>query len=138
MISDAAEEGGPLASVADPRGLANLLGENGRIEDKYTLKTSWRKGPYEVLLSGTRWGDFQETGHTETINGVKETWRVASMRMVNLTLGYKFDNDMRVRLQVKNIEDTRAPLADETYGAFWADLHTDFGRNYNIEIYKKF
>jgi iron complex outermembrane receptor protein len=138
LISDAAEEGGPLASVADPRGLANLLGENGRIEDKYTLKTSWRKGPYEVLLSGTRWGDFQETGHTETINGVKETWRVASMRMVNLTLGYKFDNDMRVRLQVKNIEDTRAPLADESYGAFWADLHTDFGRNYNIEIYKKF
>jgi outer membrane receptor protein involved in Fe transport len=53
-------------------------------------------------------------------------------------LGYKFDSDLRVRLQVKNLEDKRAPLADEAYGTFWADLHSDFGRNYNIEFYKKF
>ena len=36
--------------------------------------------------------------------------------MLNLTLGYKFDNDLRVRLQVKNLEDERAPLADEDIG----------------------
>ena len=99
---------------------------------------SWRKGPYEVLLSGTHWGEFFESAHVETINGVREMWVVDSMTMLNLTLGYKFDNDLRVRLQVKNLEDERAPLADETFSMYWGDLHTDFGRNYNIEFYKKF
>ena len=138
LLSEASKTGGPLAGLAEPRGVESLLGENGRIEDKYTLKASWKKGPYQVLLSGTQWGDFLETGHYETINGNREYWKVDKMTMLNLTLGYTFDNDLRVRLQVKNIEDERAPLADETYGMFWADLHTDFGRNYNIELYKKF
>jgi iron complex outermembrane receptor protein len=43
-----------------------------------------------------------------------------------------------MRLQIKNIEDERAPLADETYGMFWGDLHTDFGRNFSLELFKKF
>ena len=138
LLSDAGQPGGLLAGVAPVRGVDDLLGLNGSIEDKYTMKVSWRKGPYEVLLSGTQWGEFFESGHTEVIDGVREMWLVDSMRMLNLTLGYKFDNDLRVRLQVKNLEDERAPLADETYGQFWGDLHTDFGRNYNVEFYKKF
>jgi len=137
-ISDAAQTGGPLADLTKPKGIENLLGINGSIEDKYTMKASWRKGPYEVLLSGTQWGEFYETGHTAKVDGVTEQWLVESMTMLNLTLGYKFDNDLRVRVQVKNLEDERAPLADEAYGTYWADLHTDFGRNYNIEFYKKF
>jgi outer membrane receptor protein involved in Fe transport len=138
LISDAAQPGGVLADLTSPRGIDNLLGKNGSIEDKYTMKASWRKGPYQVLLSGTQWGEFLETGHTAKIDGVTEQWLVESMTVFNLTLGYKFDSDLRVRLQVKNLEDKRAPLADEAYGTFWADLHSDFGRNYNIEFYKKF
>jgi len=137
-ISDASEDGGPLAGLSKPRGVEDLLGIYGSIEDKYTLKTSWRKGPYEVLLSGTQWGEFYEPNHTAKINGETVPWLVESMTVFNLTLGYKFDNDLRIRVQIKNIEDERAPLADETYGTYWADLHSDFGRNYNIEFYKKF
>ena len=65
-------------------------------------------------------------------------WTVDSMTMMNITLGYTFENDLRVRLQVKNIENERSPLADETYTSFWVDLHTDYGRNYSLEFYKKF
>jgi outer membrane receptor protein involved in Fe transport len=110
---------------------------NGNIEDKYTMNLSWRKGPYEVLVSGTQWGEFFESAHTETIDGNREMWVVDSMTMINVTLGYKFKNDLRVRLQVKNLEDERAPLADESQ-FFWGDIHTDFGRNYSLEFYKKF
>ena len=138
LLSQAGKPGGLLEGTAPVRGVDNLLGLNGSIEDKYTMKMSWRKGPYEVLLSGTHWGEFYEAAHVETINGVRESWLVDSMNMFNLTLGYKFDNDLRVRLQVKNLEDERAPLADETFSMYWGDLHTDFGRNYNIEFYKKF
>ena len=138
MLSDAGKAGGPLAGLAPVRGVDNLLGLNGSIEDKYTIKMSWRKGPYEVLLSGTQWGEFFESGNTAIINGVREMWVVDSMTMINLTLGYKFKNDLRVRLQVKNLEDARAPLADEIFSMYWGNLHTDFGRNYNVEFYKKF
>jgi iron complex outermembrane receptor protein len=137
-LSDAGLPGGALAGIAPVRGVDNLLGLNGSIEDKYTMKMTWRKGPYEVFLSGTQWGEFFESAHTETIDGVREMWVVDEMTMLNLTLGYKFDNDFRVRLQVKNLEDARAPLADETFSMYWGDLHTDFGRNYNVEFYKKF
>ena len=137
-LSDAGQPGGALAGIAPVRGVDNLLGLNGSIEDKYTMKMTWRKGPYEVFLSGTQWGEFFESAHTETIDGVREMWVVDEMTMLNLTLGYKFNNGYRVRLQVKNLEDARAPLADETFSMYWGDLHTDFGRNYNVEFYKKF
>ena len=137
-LSDAGQPGGALAGIAPVRGVDNLLGLNGSIEDKYTMKMTWRKGPYEVFLSGTQWGEFFESANTITTDGVREMWVVDEMTMLNLTLGYKFDNDFRVRLQVKNLEDERAPLADETFSMYWGDLHTDFGRNYNIEFYKKF
>ena len=137
-LSVAGQPGGVLDGVASVRGVDNLLGLNGSIEDKYTLKLSWKNGPYQVLVSGTQWGEFFESGHTETIDGKKEMWVVDSMTMVNLTLGYTFENDLRVRFQIKNIEDERAPLADETFSMYWGDLHTDFGRNFNVEFYKKF
>ena len=135
-LSDAAN--GILSGLASVRGIDNLLNLNGRIDDKYTMKMSYRNGPYEVLVSGTQWGSFFESAHTETIDGVRQMWPVDEMTVFNVTLGYKFKNDLRVRLQVKNIEDERAPLADETFGMYWGDLHTDFGRNYNVEFYKKF
>ena len=136
-LSEAAN-GGVLDGIAEPRGVNDLLGRNGSIEDKYTMKLGWRNGPYEVFLSGTQWGDFVETGNSEKTPEGTVYWPVDSMRVLNLTLGYKFDNDLRVRLQVKNLEDERAPLADETYGQFWADLHTDYGRNFTVEFFKKF
>ena len=135
-LSDAAN--GTLAGLATVRGIDSLLNLNGRIDDKYTAKMTYRNGPYEVLVSATQWAEFFESAHTETIDGVRQMWPVDEMTVVNVTLGYKFDNGLRVRLQVKNIEDERAPLADETFGMYWGDLHTDFGQNYNIEFYKKF
>jgi len=137
-LSDAGQPGGTLAGVAPVRGVNDLLGLNGSIEDKYTMKLSWKNGPYQVLVSGTQWGEFFESAHTETIDGERVMWTVDSMTMINVTLGYTFKNDLRVRLQVKNIEDERAPLADETFSMFWGDLHTDYGRNFSLEFYKKF
>ncbi|MDA9668017.1 TonB-dependent receptor [Pseudomonadota bacterium] len=137
-LSIAGQPGGILEGQVSARGVDNLLGLNGSIEDKYTMSLSWKNGPYQVLISGTQWGEFFEAGHTETIDGERTMWTVDSMTMMNLTLGYTFESDLRVRLQVKNIKDERAPLADETFSMFWGDLHTDYGRNFNIEFYKKF
>ena len=137
-LSDAAAAGGILSGLAPVRGVDNLLGLDGRIENKYTMKLSWKLGPYQVLVSGTHWDEFLEAAHTELIDGVRTAWTVDAMNMTNITLGYTFDNGLRIRAAVKNVEDNRAPLADEYIGGFWDDLHTDFGRNYSLELYKKF
>ena len=63
---------------------------------------------------------------------------IESMTTWNLTLGYKMDNGLRIRGTIKNVSDTRAPLADEyTWGA-WNDVHNDYGKNYRIELLKEF
>jgi outer membrane receptor protein involved in Fe transport len=60
------------------------------------------------------------------------------MRTVNLTVGYKFDNGLRVRGTIRNLEDERAPLSDEYTWGFVADQHSDYGKSYSLELYKKF
>ena len=67
-----------------------------------------------------------------------ENWLVESMMTMNLTLGYKFKNGLRVRGQIRNLEDTRAPLADEYTWGFVGDVHSDYGRSYAIEFYQRF
>lgn len=142
QIIEAASAGGILddPSIDAPEGFANLLGVNGFFENKYTMSASWRKGPYEVLVSGTRIGEFEETAVTNNANGGdgNSFWMIESMTTWNLTLGYKMDNGLRIRGTIKNVSDTRAPLADEyTWGA-WNDVHNDYGKNYRIELLKEF
>ncbi len=60
------------------------------------------------------------------------------MLTLNLTLGYKFKNGLRVRGQIRNLEDQRAPLADEYTWGFVGDVHSDYGRSYSLEFYRKF
>ena len=164
-IIEASQSGGPLdlPNVVAPRGFDDLLGINGAFEDKYSLNLSWRNGPYEVLVSGTMIGDFKETavsndaytgsgsnrtyycsgltGSTASAYtgqpGCGEYWTIDSMTTLNLTIGYQFKNGLRIRGTVTNVEDERAPLADEEYG-FWPDVHSDYGRYYRLELYKKF
>ena len=69
--------------------------------------------------------------------GCGEYWTIDSMTTLNLTIGYQFKNGLRIRGTVTNVEDERAPLADEDYG-FWPDVHSDYGRYYRLELYKRF
>ena len=43
------------------------------------------------------------------------------------------DNPARLRFAVKNLEDERAPTADRYYG-YYADAHSDWGRNYYLDL----
>ena len=141
-LIDAAAPGGPLdnPNVVPPNGFQSLLGKDGFFEDKYTMNLSWKNGPYEVFISGTSIGDFEETAVTNNANGGdgNSFWVVDSMTTVNLTLGYKFDNGWRVRGTITNVEDERAPLSDEATWWSWNDVHNDYGRYYTLELYKRF
>ena len=154
QLIEASAPGGLLDGLPAPRGFDNLLGINGKPEDKSSVNMSWKHGPYEVFLSGTRIGEFFETAVNDNAKrsgiyacsgttsydgtGCGDLWLLDSMTTWNLTLGYKFKNGYRIRGQVRNIGDERAPLADEyTWGA-WSDTHSDYGRSFSVELYKKF
>ena len=79
------------------------------------------------------------SGTTEYEGGTcGSNWVVDSMLTLNLTLGYKFKSGLRLRGSIRNLEDERAPLADETTWGYVADVHSDYGRSYSVELYKKF
>ena len=67
-----------------------------------------------------------------------QDWVIDSMLTLNLTLGYKFNNGLRLRGSIINLEDERAPLADVTTWWHVADVHNDYGRRYALELYKRF
>ena len=60
------------------------------------------------------------------------------MLTLNLTIGYKFNSGWRLRGSIRNLEDVRAPLADEQTFGYVADVHSDYGRSYSFELYKRF
>ena len=152
------QTGGILDGLITTAGYGDLIGTYDRRaypEYKDSFKVSWKHKQWDVFLSGTQIASFTENGvtnnakdssgnyvcsGTESYSGgtCGEDWEVASMLTMNLTVGYKFKNGLRLRGTVRNLEDERAPLADETTWGYVADVHQDYGRNYTIEFYKKF
>ena len=164
QLIDATADGGILAGSTPPSGYGDLLGTYDRrayYEQKDSMRLSWKKGKWDAFLSGSKIGSFQEVGVTDNAKSVDvsgssndiyacsgtnsysggtcgDTWTVESMMTLNLTVGYKFKNGLRLRGTVRNIADKRAPLADEYTWAFVGDVHSDYGKSYSLELYKKF
>ena len=166
MLIDAVQPGGELEGLIAPAGYGDLIGTFGRRaypENKYTGSLSWKSGAWTAYLTGTLVGEFFETGVTDNaksvdvsgssndiyacsgtnewsadIEGCGDFWLVESMLTLNFSLSYKFRNGLRIKGQVRNLEDTRAPLADEYTWGFVGDVHQDYGKSYVLELYKKF
>ena len=158
--------GGILEGSTPPSGFGELLGTyNSRAyyEQKDSMRLSWKFGQWDAFLSGTKIGSFEEIAVTDNAKSVDlsgsandvyacsgtnkytpgegtcgDYWTVDSMMTLNLTVGYKFKNGLRLRGTVRNLQDTRAPLADEFTWGFVGDVHSDYGKSYSVELYKKF
>ena len=165
-LIEATQPGKELAGLPAPAGYGDLLNtftNRAYPEIKNTVRISWTNGPWNAYLSQTRVSSFQDLGTTDNAKSVDvsgssndiyacsgtssydtsyatcgDTWKVDAMRTVNLTVGYKFDNGLRVRGTIRNLEDERAPLSDEYTWGFVADQHSDYGKSYSLELYKKF
>ena len=158
--------GGPLDGLINVAGYGDLLGTYDKRpywDFKDTLNLSWRHNSWQIMLSGRRVSEFIEVGVTDNAKSVDvsgtandiyqcsgtntwatgvgtcgDPWIIDEMLTLNLTLGYRFKSGLRLRGSVINLEDTRAPLADEYRHAHVADVHNDYGRRYSIEFYRKF
>ena len=97
------------------------------------MKLNYRYGDWGAQISSLKKGDFYQNSETRS-DGTR--YVIPSMRTVNASVYYNFDigdNEARIKLAVKNIDDKRAPLADRVYGCF-ADAHQDYGRNYYLDF----
>ena len=158
--------GGILEGSTPPSGFGDLLGTYNRrayYEQKDSMRLSWKLGKWDAFLSGTKIGSFEELAVTDNAKSVDvsgssndiyacsgtssytpgegtcgDYWTVDSMMTLNLTIGYKFENGLRLRGTIRNLQDTRAPLADEYTWGFVGDVHSDYGKSYSLELYKKF
>lgn len=127
----AAKASGALPSSVPVVGFSSLIGQNGNPERKDTVRASWSKGDWAVRMTGLRYGDFSQL----LSNG--QVYPIPSMSTFNLSMDYSFemigDIDSRIRLGVNNVQDERAPLADDSFGYF-ADQHRDLGRYYYVDL----
>ena len=129
----AAQQSGQIPFNITLSGFGDLAGLDGNYVKKTSMKLNYRYGDWGAQISSLKKGDFYQNSETRS-DGTK--FVIPSMRTVNASVYYNFDigdNEARIKLAVKNIDDERAPLADRFYG-FFADAHQDYGRNYYLDF----
>ena len=131
----AAQAAGQIPADIPIDGFGDLLLQNGNYDEKHRLRVTWSKGPWGASLTGLRKGSFYQSSLTLS-DGTR--FVIPSMTVFDVTVDYRFDiksrgTAARVRFAVKNAADERAPTADRYYGYF-ADAHTDLGRNFYIDF----
>ncbi len=130
----AAQEAGQVPADFPVAGFSDLVRVDGNPEAKYTMRVSWRNGPWRAAVSGVRLGDFFQESLTLD-DGTR--YEIPSMTTVNGFVDYRFDwgsdSRARVRFGINNLTDERAPLADDSF-AYFSDAHRDLGRSFYLDL----
>ncbi len=129
----AAQQSGVLPASVPVSGFADLVRQNGNIEEKWTARVRWSIENWGASVTALHYGDFIQT--SLTLNDGTE-YVVEDMMIINVALDYSFrlseNIGSRLRFGVNNFDDERAPLADRFFGYF-ADQHRDLGRYYYLD-----
>jgi iron complex outermembrane receptor protein len=128
-----AQAQGILPASVDVVGFGSLVRVNGNPRDKQTARLNWRKGNWGAAVTGTKIGDVYQS--SLTLNDGSR-WVLSDMKIYNASMDYRFDmfdTDARVRLGVVNFTDSRAPLADDSFG-YSGDVHKDLPRSYYVDF----
>lgn len=127
----AAQNSGLLPASVPVTGFSNLIGEDGNPERKDTVRLRWDYENWGASLTGLRYDSFVQNLN----NGTR--FPIDSMTTINFSMDYDFeifgDISSRLRFGINNVEDKRAPLADDSFGYF-ADQHRDLGRYYYADV----
>lgn len=126
-----AQASGALPSSVPVTGFANLVGQDGNIKSKDSIRVNWLKDDLRLSASMLRYGGFDQ------ILSSGDEFRISSMRTYNVSGSYAMaitdEMSTMFRLGVNNVFDERAPIADDSYGYF-ADQHSDLGRYYYFDV----
>ena len=156
FVQDAGPEGqeildaiaaGTLPLDVSVGGLGQLLEVDGKPKWRASGSIGWESGPWELGMYGNYIGSVYDTSVVRDTLLVSDDpnanfFPVEDQFTMNVWIAYEVQNGSaldgtRVRFAVNNLWDKDPPLADETYG-YYSDLHSARGRQFAIEVRKKF
>ncbi len=128
-------------------GLGELLEIEGRPKWRASGSINWEKGPVDIGIFGQYVGKVYDTSVVRDNLIVSDDpninfYPVEKQFTMNVSIAYEISNNTaldgtRLRFAINNLFDKDPPLADESYG-FFSELHSPRGRQFAIELRKKF
>jgi len=128
-------------------GLGELLEVEGRPKWRLSGSINWDLGPVDIGLFGQYVGMVYDTSVVRDDLIVSDDpnanfFPVDDWFTMNFSIAYTIKNDTaldgtRLRFAINNLFDKDPPLADESYG-FFSELHSARGRQFAVELRKKF
>lgn len=128
-------------------GIGQLLEVDGRPKWRASGSINWENGPVDVGLFGQYVGKVFDTSVVRDVLIVSDDpnanfFPVEEQFTINVSVAYTINNGTqldgtRLRFAINNLFDKDPPLADEVFG-YYSDLHSPRGRQFAIELRKKF
>ncbi|MXP45335.1 TonB-dependent receptor domain-containing protein [Allopontixanthobacter sediminis] len=128
-------------------GLGELLEVDGRPKWRASGSINWEEGPVDIGVFGAYVGSFYDTSVVRDELIVSDDpnanfYPIDDQFTMNVSIAYSINNNTaldgtRLRFAINNLFDKDPPLADESYG-FYSDLHSPRGRQFAVELRKKF
>lgn len=113
-------------------GVANLIGENGNPELRWTLNATWSNGPVQVGFMTQYLDDVRQPS---VLDANRNPWLVDSLQTYNLYAQYAFQDwsagSTTVRLGGRNVTDEDPPLAQ---GGYLGNIHQPVGRYWYLSV----
>ena len=125
--------GNQLPADVQIENVGSLLELNGRPKWRVNLHSSWQyQNWYWGFLGNYVSGFFEDSVN----DGQGNLYRVNSHTSWNAFIGGEFEvnqRKLRLSLNIENLFDRQAPLADETFGYF-SEIHNNRGRTLSAQI----
>lgn len=119
----------PLTTLPDS---SQLIGQNGRPEWRVSSSVIWNKGAWRAGMTTQYVSAFDQPG----LIGVSgEPWEVDSRMTANVYGQYRFADDTRLRVGVRDVTDEGPSLADNGYRG---SVHSPWGRYWYVNVTKTF
>ena len=138
----AAESAGSINSLVDVVGQQDFIKQNGNPDWRYTGSIRWDKGPWGAGAFYRHVGDVVDTS---TNNADFDALPVDAFNTLNLYGDYTFEDEqfgvfdnVRLRFGVRNVGDTKPPIADEFARGYFVSLHSNRGRYWYGSVRKRF
>ena len=142
LASDPTQRAVSDASIATlrPEGFGEQLELDGRPKWRLSGSVNWDSGPVAVSIFGSYVGSIYDVSAIQDDTG--EFFPVDDWFTMNASISYTIENDTaldgtRLKVGFNNIFNKAPPLSDELFG-FDGALHSARGRQFRVEIQKKF
>ncbi len=137
----AAVEAGLISPLVEVSGQDDLIKQNGNPEWRYTGSIRWDQGNWGASV----YTKFVGGVHDTSVNGSGYDFlAVPSVRTVNMSVDYEFDNEnsfldrTKIKVGVRNVGDKKPPVADQFASGYFTGLHSNRGRYWYASVRKNF